>query len=261
MTQIVGWPVVTAVVANDFEGLIQFYADAFGISTFGADETWAGFDLGWPAMFEVLRRDPEGLPPYARAGYRIGFSTGDIHRTVATLLARGQPKPDEIRTGAHGDAWCYFTDPDGEFYIVVQRGGPPERSPGRATIGAPNWIGRVTKDLPRAARFVTGVLGFRYLDSGETWTWFDGGWPNLLETLARDESARQYDAERWQAGFAVTDISKARDELIARGAKPLTDVLGDAESAGYWAYFEDPEANVFEISQRLGPPWPGVARP
>ena len=54
---------------------------------------------------------------------------------------------------------------------------------------------------------------------------------------------------RFQVGFEVEDIQSVRDELIGRGVKPLTEILTDADAP--WAYFRDPEGNVFEIKERL----------
>jgi len=49
-------------------------------------------------------------------------------------------------------------------------------------------------------------------------------------------------------GFAVDDIERASAELIRRGVEPITDIIEGEGSS--WAYFRDPEGNVFEITQR-----------
>lgn len=121
----------------------------------------------------------------------------------------------------------------------------------RPTLRWPNWIGVVAQDFDAQRRFYRDVLGFREADSGEDWVQFDMGWPNLFELLRRSEEP-QYDEVRFQVGFAVDDIHAARQELIARGVEPLTEVEGESDSGGYWCYFRDPEGNTFEISQRLG---------
>ena len=48
----------------------------------------------------------------------------------------------------------------------------------------------------------------------------------------------------------VDDIRAARKELLAGGVEPVTDVKGDLS---YWAYFREPEDNVFEITERHEP--------
>ncbi len=49
----------------------------------------------------------------------------------------------------------------------------------------------------------------------------------------------------------VDDIHAARDELLRRGVAPVTDVKGADDAR--WAYFRDPEGNVFEITERPQP--------
>ncbi|MDP9342420.1 MAG: VOC family protein [Actinomycetota bacterium] len=118
----------------------------------------------------------------------------------------------------------------------------------------PNWIGVVAEDLEAQRRFYRDILGLRELDAGDGWVQFDMGWPNMLEVLQRSDEPH-YDRPRFQTGFAVDDIHAARQEMIARGATPLTDIDGGPDSGGYWCYFADPEGNVFEISQRVGESW------
>ncbi len=102
--------------------------------------------------------------------------------------------------------------------------------------------------------FYRDALGFKELLVGDGWVQFDMGFPNVLELLERSAEP-QYDRPRYQVGYAVEDIRSAREELVARGATPISEIEGEPESNGYWAYFRDPEGNVFEISQRLGSEW------
>ena len=48
----------------------------------------------------------------------------------------------------------------------------------------------------------------------------------------------------------VDDIRAARDELLAEGVELVTDIVRASEGEARWAYFRDPEGNVFEITQR-----------
>jgi catechol 2,3-dioxygenase-like lactoylglutathione lyase family enzyme len=118
----------------------------------------------------------------------------------------------------------------------------------------PNWIGVVVEDLEAQRRFYRDVMGLRELGAGDGWVHFDMGFPNILELVQRTNEP-EYDRVRYQAGFAVDDIHSAREHLIARGVEAITEIDGGPESQGYWAYFRDPEGNVFEISQRLGNAW------
>jgi hypothetical protein len=47
----------------------------------------------------------------------------------------------------------------------------------------------------------------------------------------------------------VADIEVARAELIRRGVTAISEIM-EASSPDPWAYFLDPEGNVFEIKQR-----------
>jgi predicted enzyme related to lactoylglutathione lyase len=117
-----------------------------------------------------------------------------------------------------------------------------------ARIGWPTWIGVVAEDMAAQAAFYRDALGFRQTEVGEDSIQFevDG---NILEVLARS-SLPQYDARRVQVGFEVDDIERARDELIAAGVEPISGIEGDEGDVDRWAYFRDPEGNVFELTQR-----------
>jgi catechol-2,3-dioxygenase len=118
----------------------------------------------------------------------------------------------------------------------------------------PNWIGVIGADLLRQRLFYRDVLGLKELDDGDGWVHFDLGFPNVLELIQRSEE-KEYRSTRYQVGYAVEDIRPAREELVRRGAVALTEIEGGPDAQGYWSYFEDPEGNVFEISQRLGDAW------
>lgn len=119
------------------------------------------------------------------------------------------------------------------------------------SIGWPNWIGVVAEDLAGQRKFYRGVMGLAELGAGNGWVHFDMGFPNVLELLRRSDDP-EYDRPRYQVGYATSDIRAARAILLARGAHPVTDIMGGPDSHGYWCYFRDPEGNVFELSQRLG---------
>jgi predicted enzyme related to lactoylglutathione lyase len=111
----------------------------------------------------------------------------------------------------------------------------------------PVWIGVVVDDLEGQRRFWGELLGAAEPGSGPDYVEFDAGDGRAFELLKRSD-APEYDRRRFQVGFAVEDIEAARDELLRRGVEPVTDIVrGDASS---WAYFRDPEGNVFEITRR-----------
>jgi predicted enzyme related to lactoylglutathione lyase len=118
---------------------------------------------------------------------------------------------------------------------------------GGGLLGWPTWIGVVVEDLERARRFWGDLLGLPEAASGPDYVHFDVEGGRSFELIERAEAA-EYDRPRFQVGFAVDDIEATREELLARGVEPVTDVIEGNGSS--WAYFRDPEGNVFEITQR-----------
>ena len=118
----------------------------------------------------------------------------------------------------------------------------------------PKWIGVVADDLEKQRRFYRDTLGFRETASTERYIDFrmpDGG---VFELVRRDASP-QYGGKRFQVGFTVDDIRKAREELIDRGAEIVSEIEGlEPGSKNLWCYFRDPEGNFFEITQWLKDP-------
>jgi catechol 2,3-dioxygenase-like lactoylglutathione lyase family enzyme len=119
---------------------------------------------------------------------------------------------------------------------------------GSGLLGWPTWIGVVVDDLETHRRFWSDVLGVEEHHSGEDFVSFrmeDGRWFELIE---RSDDP-QYDRRRFQVGFQVSDIVRTYAELVARGVAPVTQIFEDEEP---WAYFRDPEGNVFAIKQLAG---------
>jgi catechol 2,3-dioxygenase-like lactoylglutathione lyase family enzyme len=116
-------------------------------------------------------------------------------------------------------------------------------------IGFPRWIGVVCEDFEKQRAFYRDVMGLHENSEGDGWVQYDMG-SNVTFELLRRSSDPEYDRPRYQVGFVVDDIHAARDELLAGGVEPLTDVMEGSDGASRWAYFRDPEGNVFEITQR-----------
>lgn len=111
----------------------------------------------------------------------------------------------------------------------------------------PTWIGIVAQDLERQRRFWGDLLDLPEAGSGPDYVEFDMGQGRSFELIERSNEP-QYDRSRFQVGFAVEDIERAWKELIRRGVEPVTEIIRGSDSS--WAYFRDPEGNVFEITQR-----------
>jgi catechol 2,3-dioxygenase-like lactoylglutathione lyase family enzyme len=116
-------------------------------------------------------------------------------------------------------------------------------------LGFPRWIGVVCDDFDRQRAFYRDVLGLREGAGDTDWIQYDLG-PNFTFELVRRSRDPEYDRPRYQVGFAVADMGTARGELLARGVEPVTDVKVGSDGQSSWAYFRDPEGNVFEITQR-----------
>jgi catechol 2,3-dioxygenase-like lactoylglutathione lyase family enzyme len=113
----------------------------------------------------------------------------------------------------------------------------------------PKWIGVVCEDLDRQRGFYRDVLGLREIDKGDDWAQYDLGSTGTFELLRRSPDP-EYDRPRYQVGFVVDEIQAARDELLSHGVDPVTDIKTSSDGGSRWAYFRDPEGNVFEITQR-----------
>ena len=114
-------------------------------------------------------------------------------------------------------------------------------------LGWPTWIGVVVDDLDAQRRFYRDTLGLREISADRDYAIFDVD-GNRFELLRRSDEA-QYDALRYQVGFAVDDIVAVRKALIAGGATAISEIEGEQEPTGSWCYFRDPEGRVFEIKQ------------
>lgn len=114
-------------------------------------------------------------------------------------------------------------------------------------LGWPTWIGVVVEDLEAQRRFWGDVLGVPEAATGSDFVQWDLGGGRTFELVRRSDEA-EYDRTRFQVGFAVDDIERARESLIDLGVEPITEIV--AGDVSRWAYFRDPEGNVFEITER-----------
>lgn len=120
----------------------------------------------------------------------------------------------------------------------------------QGVLGWPTWVAVVVDDLEGQRRFWGDLLGLPEDHSGPDFVAFKVGGGRSFELIERS-SEPEYDRLRFQVGFEVQDIASAYEDLIRRGVEPITEIVADKESP--WAYFRDPEGNVFEIKQRLEP--------
>jgi predicted enzyme related to lactoylglutathione lyase len=115
-------------------------------------------------------------------------------------------------------------------------------------LGWPTWIGVVVDDLQAQRTFWGEMLGVPEDHAGAGFAHFILPTGEIFEVIERSETP-EYDGRRFQVGFEVADIEVARAELIRRGVTAISEIM-EAGSPDPWAYFLDPEGNVFEIKQR-----------
>ena len=118
----------------------------------------------------------------------------------------------------------------------------------RGLFGWPTWIGVVVDDLEAQRTFWGEMLGVPEDHAGPGFAHFIMPTGEIFEVIERSEIP-EYNGRRFQVGFDVADIDATRAELIQRGITPISEVMGE-DSPDPWAYFLDPEGNVFEIKQR-----------
>lgn len=115
-------------------------------------------------------------------------------------------------------------------------------------LGWPTWVGVIVDDLERQRSFWGDLLGVPEDHSGPDFVDFELGNARSFEVIQRSDDP-QYDGLRFQVGFEVDDIETARRTLIERGVDAISEIFPDETSP--WAYFRDPEGNVFAIKQRV----------
>jgi catechol 2,3-dioxygenase-like lactoylglutathione lyase family enzyme len=118
----------------------------------------------------------------------------------------------------------------------------------RGLFGWPTWIGVVVDDLEAQRTFWGEMLGVPEDHACPGFAHFIMPTGEIFEVIERSEIP-EYNGRRFHVGFEVADIDATRAELIQRGITPISEVMGD-DSPDPWAYFLDPEGNVFEIKQR-----------
>jgi catechol 2,3-dioxygenase-like lactoylglutathione lyase family enzyme len=119
----------------------------------------------------------------------------------------------------------------------------------KGLLGWPTWIGVIVDDLATQRAFWSGVLGVPEHHAGPGFAHFVVPTGEIFEVIERSD-VPEYNGRRFQVGFEVDDIEVARAELIRRSITPISGIEG-VDSPDPWAYFLDPEGNVFEIKQRV----------
>ena len=115
----------TVIVAvSDQDRALEFFTEKLGFEKrtdvpYGDGQRW--LDVAPPgAETTVAIVPPMGNPIGGDTG--IGFTTNDVDADHATLRDRGVDVDDEIMRGDDIPSMFWFRDPDGNRYLIVQRG-------------------------------------------------------------------------------------------------------------------------------------------
>lgn len=116
-----------------------------------------------------------------------------------------------------------------------------------------NWVGMLTEDFEETIHFFSEVLGLslEYRDEAKIITHFRLPSGQLLEIYGPSNRQRK---EKYQLfngpvlGFEVEDVGAARQEMVAKGVRFITEVERDP-SGDAWAFFLGPEEMLFTIQQ------------
>lgn len=126
-------------------------------------------------------------------------------------------------------------------------------------LAVPDYVILIVEDLDRALQFYTEVLGLRLGHRSGDFAQLDTGATRLgfytREAMAKTLGLSLYppaqDAAGFEIGFKVPDVDAAFEELVARGASPVT-----SPTSHHWgqrtAYVRDPDGHLIELAQDLG---------
>jgi catechol 2,3-dioxygenase-like lactoylglutathione lyase family enzyme len=114
------------VPVSDQDRALEFYLDTLGFEKrldmpFGGGERWVEVGPAGGATTIALTRPREGEP--TGIDTHVGFTTEDIDADHASLKARAVDADDEVmRMGDPVPPMFFFRDPDGNRFLIVQRG-------------------------------------------------------------------------------------------------------------------------------------------
>ena len=117
-------------------------------------------------------------------------------------------------------------------------------------LGWPAWVGIVAEDLEKQRAFYRDVLGLEEVRERDGYVWFRLG-QGTLEVAQRSSDHAELKRAGTAVGYRVEDVHAAREELLEKGAEPLTEIQGGPKAGAKWCYFRDPEGNTFQITQEL----------
>jgi predicted enzyme related to lactoylglutathione lyase len=99
---------------SDLENEIAYYRDIVGLRLIRKNESWAVFDAGGGALFELSGGGiPSAFPKTGRQqSLVVGFLVEDLPRTVQLLRERGATFITDMEA-YKSSRWIKFADPEG----------------------------------------------------------------------------------------------------------------------------------------------------
>ena len=105
--------------ASDQERLVAFYRDIVGLRVIETDENCCIFDAGHGALFEVWGKglaQPSQKSPKEQSMI-VGFLVERLEPVVEGLRFKGLISDTQIDAYL-GTRWIYFTDPEGNRFVL-----------------------------------------------------------------------------------------------------------------------------------------------
>ncbi len=113
------------VPVSDQDRALEFYIQKLGFEKradipYGRGERWVEVAAPGAATTIALVPPREGEPVGIQT--RVGFATDDVDADHASLSAQGVDVDDVMRMGDPVPPMLFFRDPDGNNFMIVQRG-------------------------------------------------------------------------------------------------------------------------------------------
>jgi len=243
----------------------QFYTRSVGLRVRSDDRKFGYLQLGATkggvdAGLDIWQPTREWGGELYEAGLKqvgtvtgIGFSTGNLEKTVQQLAQKG------VKTEKDSEDFVRFWDPDQNALFLTETERPKVR---RAGIQKLEWVTVVTRDLPREVEFFTKSLGLksRKVRGGEgegdfTVCRVSPDQTSIMPFTPTREMYRNpadYDADMAHVGeetsisLLVDDVYAVQEKLLQKGVEFKTRAE-KRDWGGVAARIYDPDRNSYMI--------------
>ena len=216
---------------NNFEAMIEFYAEQVGLRIRRRDEKWAEFETGGATLALHQQRDEN------QQGLVLRFALPDLDAHRRALGSHGVRMEEEFRlpSGRAADVW----DPAGNRISFFETRQPPAAGDGpvleRAILNA--------DDFGRAVSFYRGALGLHVATEAEHWVEFDTGETRLaVHHRPEDEDHPRHAEQPIALVFGSDDLTEWCEAMRRRGMHFVTAPV--MEEFGVYAEAVDPDGRI-----------------